>query len=35
MFQGEFNCLEENTEKDFSITITKELKLINKNGEEI
>ena len=35
MFQGEFNCLEENTEKDFLVTITKELKLINKNGEEI
>ena len=35
-FDGEFNCLRENTEKykSFSVPITKEVKRIVKNGEE-
>ena len=34
-FEGEFNCLKENTEtyKTFSVPITKEVKGISKNGE--
>ena len=36
-FEGTFNCLRENTEnyKNFSVSITKEIKWIVKNGEEI
>ena len=36
-FEGEFNCLGENTEKykTFSVTITKEVKRSNRNGKEI
>ena len=36
-FKGEFNCLEKNTEKKyktFSVLITKEVKMVDKNGEE-
>ena len=35
-FEGEFNCLGENTEKykTFSVPITKEVKRMNKNAEE-
>ena len=36
-FKGEINCLGENTEKykTFSVPITKQVKRIDKNGEEI
>ena len=36
-FEGEFNCLGENTKKckTFSVPITKEVKSIDKNGKEI
>ena len=36
-FEAKFNCLGENTEKyvTFSIPIVKEVKRIDKNGEEI
>ena len=36
-FEGELNCLGENTEKYkiFSVPITKEVKRIDKNGKEI
>ena len=36
-FEGKFNCLGENTQKyrSFSVPITKQLKRIGKNGEEI
>ena len=36
-FEREFNCLEENTEKfkTISVPITKKIKRIGKNGEEI
>ena len=36
-FEGEFNCLGENTEKYkiFSVPITRKVKRINKNGKEL
>ena len=36
-FQGEFTCLGENSEKyiNFSVPVEKDLKRIDKNGEEI
>ena len=36
-FEGEFNCLGENTEKykTFSLPISREVKRIGKNGKEI
>ena len=36
-FEGQFTCLEENTEKyiTFSVPIGKEVKRISKNGQEI
>ena len=36
-FKGEFNCLRKNTEKNktFLVPLTKKVKRINKNGNEI
>ena len=36
-FEGQFNCLGENAEKytTFSVPLTKEVKIVGKNGEEI
>ena len=36
-FEAQFNCLGENAEKytTFSVPLTKEVKIVGKNGEEI